>query len=246
MRKVSFEHSRARDLDDLVGGDDAPVKRRPGRPRKGEEVNPPGETTRRRLQREAEKAEDEGFSLSSRDIHRIYGGVSVQWLAKAFRLTRHVVEKKIGDLRPVGVGDYGNPLYNLVDAAAYLVEPRIDMDKFLADIKPDKLPEKLRESFWAAKLKQQRWEEKAGHLWATETVMEVFGEVLMEIRTKLQQIPDRVERLTGLSIEQYRLIRAAVDEVQEEVYDHIVKFSERSRTPNQLGAAREEEVDDLA
>lgn len=243
MKKVSFE--RSKDFDDLIGGEETPPKRRPGRPRKGEEIRPPVKTTRRPPSREIEKAEEDGFSLSSKDIHRIYGGVSVQWLAKAFRLTRHVVEKKIGDLRPIGTGDYGNPLYNLVEAASYLVEPRFDLDAYLADIKPERLPEKLRETVWNAKLKQQRWEEKAGDLWRTETMMAAFGEVLMEIRTKLQQIPDRVERLTGLSIEQYKLIRSAVDEVQEEVYDHIVKFSEGRRTPNQLGEARDEELEEL-
>jgi hypothetical protein len=242
MTKVAFD--RFRDMSELIGGEELPLKRRRGRPRKGEEVNPPG-TYARKKAKVFESQEHEEFSLSSRDVHHLVHGVSVQWLAKAFRLTRHVVQRKLGDLRPVGVGDYGNPLYSLHEAASCLVEPRIDMERFIADIKPDKLPEKLRESFWAAKLKQQRWEEKAGHLWSTETVMEVFGEVLMEIRTKLQQIPDRVERLTGLSIEQYRLIRAAVDEVQEEVYDNIVKFRERRRTPNQLGEAREEEIDDL-
>lgn len=230
-----MKRRKRRDLSELVG-DDGSEKRKVGRPRKADH-----EIIRAR--KPAPESDD--FSLSSRDLHRIYGGVSVQWLAKFFRTTRHVVEKKLGSLRPIGSGDYGNPLYDPIEAVAHLVEPKFDLDEYLSSVKVDKLPEKLRETVWNAKLKQQRWEERAGHLWRTETMMGKFGEVLLGISSKLQQIPDRVERLTGLSIEQYKLIQSAVDEVREEIFEQISIMRDQSKTPNQLGEAREEERDEL-
>ena len=178
---------------------------------------------------------DDKLSFRSQDLHRVAGGVSVQWLAKAFRLTRHVVQKKLGNnVRPIGTGDQGQPLYDLPEAAQYLVEPLMDIKTYLKTAKPDQLPDNLRETVWNSKLKRQRWEEKAQHLWRTEMVMEKFGTVLANIRMRLQQLPDRIERITGLSIEQYRLIRNGVDEIQEEIFAEIVALSEGLNAFNQL------------
>ena len=51
---------------------------------------------------------------------------------------------------------------------------------------------------------------------------------------RFQPIPDRIERVTGLTIEQYRIIRIAIDEVQEEIYNEIIALSKGAKTFNQL------------
>lgn len=192
------------------------------------------------------EAPEDKLSFSSVEAYIANQGVSVVWLAKAFRMTRHAVEKKLKDCRPVARGTYGNPLYDLPEAAAYLVEPKIDLDTYLKNVKPERLPEKLRESVWNSMLKRQRWEEKAAHLWRTETVMSRFAEVLANVRQQLQQIPDKVERLTGLTIEQYKIIRNTIDQVQEEIYQEILALNEGRSTGNQLlseNIANEEDDD---
>lgn len=187
---------------------------------------------------------DDKLSFSSADVHRLSQGVSTQWLAKAFRLTRYVVEKKLVGVAPISTGRYNQPLYDLPTAASYLLPPRVDVKGYLKTAKTSELPEHLREAVWNAKLKSQRWEEKAGHLWRTENVMAFFGEILADVRDKLQLIPDRVERLTGLSIEQYRLIRNTVDEVQEEIYDRIIDISKRTTIQAQIHEEGLAEEDD--
>lgn len=178
---------------------------------------------------------EDKLSFRSQDVHRINGGVSVQWLARAFRTTRHIVNKKLANnVRPIGTGEQGQPLYDLPEAAQYLVEPLVDIKEYLRTAKPDQLPDNLRETVWNSKLKRQRWEEKAQHLWRTEVIMGKFAEVLADVRMRLQQIPDRVERITGLSIEQYRLIRNAIDEVQEEIFSEITALNKGVQTFNQL------------
>lgn len=198
---------------------------------------------RRRMRRDLEDLvgsveedeREEKLSFRSVDVHKVNGGVSVQWLARAFRTTRHLVMKKLGNnVRPIGTGDQGQPLYDLPAAAQYLVEPLVDIKDYIRTAKPDQLPDNLRETVWNSKLKRQRWEEKAQHLWRTEMVMSRFAEVLADARMRLQQIPDRVERITGLSIEQYRLIRNAIDEVQEEIYNEIRALNSGLQSFNQL------------
>lgn len=189
---------------------------------------------------------EDKLSFSSKDLHKIAAGVSVQWLAKAFRMTRHNVGKRIVDLKPMGTGEYGQPLYDLPAAAQLLVEPIVDIKAYLKTAKPSELPENLRETVWNSKLKSQRWEEKAGHLWRTENVMSFFSEILADVRDRLQMIPDKVERLHGLTIENYRLIRHEIDEVQEELHGNILKMAKTTRIKSQLHDERiDRDEDDL-
>lgn len=188
-----------------------------------------------------DRSDDEAQNLTSKDVSAmLLYGVSVQQLARLFRLTRPGVEKKLRNARPIDLGSHGNPLYDLADAAGYLIEPKIDIEEYLSMIKPERLPDHLRETFWNAKLKRQRYEEKAGDLWRTAKVMEVVGELLLDIGNKLNLIPDRIERMTGLNPEQYRLVRSAVDAVREEVFDEAKRLSRGEHVTNQLGEEDEE------
>lgn len=177
----------------------------------------------------------EQISLRTADVHSVVGGVSLPWLMKAFRMGRGTAERKLMGCAPIGQGKHGTPLYDLPEAASFLIKPRVDIEEYIKGIKPDQLPERLREAYWSAKLKSQRWEEKAGQLWRTEKVLERFSEILQSMRVKLQLIPDRVERESGLTPEQHEIIRKIVDGVQDEIYQELVEFARTGKTPNQLG-----------
>lgn len=179
--------------------------------------------------------DDEPLNLKTRDVHSVVGGVSLPWLMKAFRMGRGTVERKLMGCEPIRTGKHGTPIYDLPEAASYLVTPRVDMERYIQSIKPDQLPERLREAYWSAKLKRQRWEEKAGHLWRTEKVLEVFSGVLQSMRTKLQLIPEEIERAAGLSEEQHAVVRSVVDEIQDQIYHELLAAAKNGRTPNQLG-----------
>lgn len=243
---------RERDLDDLLGSVEPP-KRKPGRPRKDESDLARPRRTRapdpiigsvtareRRAMRTAENErpvlDEDRFSTNSRDVHLIANGVSVQWLAKAFGITRDLVGKKLQRCRHIDTGAAGNPLYDLREAASYIVEPKLDIEEYLATIKPDKLPDRLRESFWNARLKEQKFNREAGSLWYTEQVMAFFSEVLQELRDKLQTIPDTVERLAGLDEKQWLMVRNMIDGVQEDLYQTVKKIADGDLTMNQLDA----------
>lgn len=234
---MSPQEDRRRRISDLVGELNTPVKRGPGRPRKVAAV--PVEDAA------AVPVEDDVKSgtLSSKDVSAfLLYGVSVQQLCRIFRMTRQGVENKLRNTRPIELGAHGNPVYDLADAASYLLEPKIDIDEYLQTIKPERLPDHLRETFWNARLKRQRYEENAGDLWRTKKVMEVVGELFLDFSNKLNLIPDLVERQTGFSPEQYRLVRSIVDSIREEMVDDAERLKRGEEVGSQLTDSEEVEL----
>jgi hypothetical protein len=246
---------RRRRISDLVGEADVPVKNKVGRPRKDGSTDPRPPKPKRppgRPRKEVSASQQapvpddddgvESATLSSKDVSEfLLYGVSVQQLCRIFRMTRQGVENKLRNLRPIELGSHGNPVYDLADAASYLIDPAIDIEEYLRGIKPEKLPDHLRETFWNAKLKRQRYEENAGDLWRTKKVMEVVGELLLDFSNKLNLIPDLVERQTGFSPEQYRLVRAIVDGIREEMVDDAERLKRGEEVGSQLTDQEESE-----
>jgi hypothetical protein len=192
----------------------------------------------------AAKPKSEQISLRTSDVHSVVQGVSVPWMMKAFRMGRGAVEKRLAGCPTVGQGKHGTPIYDLPLAASYLVKPRIDWIEALKTLKPDELPEKLRAAYWDAKLKRQRWEEKAGDLWRTVAVLETFGEVFKLLRTSLQLIPEAVDRETGITPEQRTIITRVVDEIQDEMHKSLIRFASQNMT-NNMAAEEADEDEDL-
>lgn len=183
-------------------------------------------------------AENIGEQLSFRtdsEVHGLNGGVSVAWLMKAFRMGRGTLERKMRGCAPIGRGKHGSPLYDLPEVASFIVMPRHAIATYLEDAKPEDLPEKMRDSYWTSKLKQQRYEEKAGDLWRTHKVIETISDVLTDLRSMLQLIPDETHRKSTLSKEQSDALTVVVEAVQQRIYEHIVDLSKNQSTPNQLG-----------
>lgn len=230
-----MEERRLR-ISDLVGEVDVPVKRGRGRPRKNAAVVASQPSV-------PAEPDVESGTLSSKHVSEfLLYGVSVQQLCRMFRMTRQGVENKLRNARPIDLGAHGNPVYDLADAASYLIEPKIDIDEYLQTIKPEKLPDHLRETFWNARLKRQRYEENAGDLWRTKKVMEVVGELFLDFSNKLNLIPDLVERQTGFSPEQYRLVRSIVDSIREEMVDDAERLKRGEEVGSQLTDSEEAEL----
>lgn len=172
---------------------------------------------------------------ASRQLNEILTGVSVTFLMQAFRMERITVRKRLAGLVPIRMGRGNSPLYDFVQAASYLVKPRVDIKEYIRSVKPDDLPPELRREIWDAKLKQQRWEEKAGDLWRTDDVFEVMGEAFKTIKTTVQLWSDNIERATGLSQEQRKLIMDMSDALLDEIHRSLVKQASEKKTLSQLG-----------
>lgn len=140
-----------------------------------------------------------------------FDGMTVPRLAQLFRLDRRTVTEKLRPLRPTGERR-GAPTYYVVDAAPYLVEPIVDIAKYLADVGPGDLPAPLQAQYWNAQNSKLKYKEQSGDLWRTQQVLEVLTGVFRSLTQSLRLLADRIEAQTGLTTEQRAIIEKEISD----------------------------------
>lgn len=185
------------------------------------------------------------FETRISGLAAIAGGVTTTWLAKAFRIPKNKIERYLAGVKPIAEGANGIALYDLPEAAAYIVDPKRDLADYLKTVKPDQLPEKLREVYWNAMLKRQRWEERARHLWRSEDVLVAMSEVFQMIRTTLQILPDDIDRAMTLTPEQRTTLTRVIDGIQDSIHKSLLDYSNGRATPSSLAEVGDEDEEDL-
>lgn len=166
-------------------------------------------------------------------IADVQHGVTVGWLSQVFRMDPTTVKKKLRDCPPINRRK-ASYVYDLKVAAQYLVPPVFDIEQYLKTMKPSDLPTHLQEAYWSGMRKRQIWETEAGHLWRSEKVLEVLGEVFQKIKFAIQLWPDEVERALGLSDEQRRLLIGMGDALQKDIHERLLVMPAARRTPSTL------------
>lgn len=169
-------------------------------------------------------------SFRTRKVHELLQGVSIAWLTRAFGLNRHEVEKRLRNQRPIDTGNTGEPLYDFREAASHLVDPKVDVESYVASLKPDQIPLRWRESYWNAELKRQKWEANAGQLWHTEQVIDALSEVFGTVRTNMQLIPDTLENVLNLDSEERQKVVEVIDGAQDEIHQSLILVSKQRQT----------------
>ena len=161
-------------------------------------------------------------------------GVSVYWLSTVFRMSQQAVRRRLADCPPMKGGRGGSLLYDIREAAAYLVEPKLDMERFLSQMNASDLPPTLQKEVWDAKLKRQTFEERAKDLWRTEDVMATYADTFATIKTTVQLWPDEVERAKGLTNEQRTEMVRLSDLLLDAIYESLCKQAQDKRTPSSI------------
>lgn len=167
------------------------------------------------------------------------GGVTVGWLASVFHMDVETVKRRLSDCPPTnpgkmtGRGVQGRK-YALKDAAPYLVPPKMSHADFLRSIKKSDLPPSMQQTYWSAKLAEQKWMENAGDLWRTQKVREVLGDTFQNLKFTLQLWPDTVRNEVGLSDQQQEILVRLADKLQGELYDALVRQMQDQQTGPQL------------
>lgn len=198
------------DIDDLIGDlDDAP---------KG----PPVVVT------SYKGAEEAGVSLELSDVH---AGVTVTWLASVFGMGINTVHRKLADCPPLKKHK-ATKVYDLRQAAAYLVDPKVDLERYIKTLQPGDMPARLQKDYWDALLKRQKWELEAGQLWRSEDVLAVLGDAFGHIKSSMQLWAVTLERKTGLTTEQRELLTVLCDKLLDSLHEKLVSMPSQKRTPN--------------
>ena len=176
------------------------------------------------------------------DFHRPVG---VTFLMDVFKMERRTVQRRLLNCQPVGYDRGNNPLYDFTQAASHLVKPNwshADLKNYLKSIRVQDLPSHLQDSYWSAKIKQQMWDLRAGNLWRTEDVLDVFGDVFQTIKNTMQLFPENLAENTDLSDDQRARLIEMVDALQGEIHAKLVELPSRRRTLSQAGIEDDDET----
>ncbi len=205
-----------------------------------------GTSTSTRTEMAPYPGEGEPLPPPSMDLVDVYGGVSANWLAQIFGSDVKTIKKKLARAEGVrvGTGRANTPLYNIAAASAYLVKPKIDLIQYVKGLRPNDLPPILNDSYWAAMLKRQKWQENAGDLWRTEDVIAVFGDVAFMIKTTAQLWVEDLDRMHGLSPEMRATVTQQVDKLLQQVHEQMIELPRARHTRSSVaeeGAIPEEQ-----
>jgi hypothetical protein len=158
------------------------------------------------------------------DSRVVLGGVSITWLATVFRMDKNVVKKKIAECPVLRMERGDRPLFDLKLVLPYFVPPAVrDLTEFIKRMNKDDLPLYMRNEFWDAQLKQQKYEENAGDLWRTEDVSDTLTEIFKLINDTLRMWPDTIEITNGLTDEQRKTLEYATDSLKSEMHRKLTE-----------------------
>ena len=172
----------------------------------------------------------------------IYQGVSVPQLRAIFNLKDEDVMRRLGDLPPVGTGRQNNPVYNLAQAAARIVRPRITpeaIDAYMRTANPANLPPMVSKHYWEGLRTRERYREEVDELWYTEDVMRLLSETFQTIRTTLVLLPDAMRGREDMTEAQFRFVQGVVDDTIEDLRVRLVDPVKPSRAEGRTGAWEE-------
>jgi hypothetical protein len=165
------------------------------------------------------------MSTESTGLHKrraeLASGLPVTELATLFRTNRQNVRKKLAGVKPIG-DRAGDPVYDIYDAAQVLVKPNVDLAEYIKTMRPNDVPPALQKQFWDGQLGRQKFEELAGNLWRTEKVQLAMADLLKIVRQQIQLMSDTVERETGLTEEQRKIIFGISDNVQDSLHKAVL------------------------
>jgi hypothetical protein len=126
-------------------------------------------------------------------------------------------------------------LYKLKTAAKRLVQPDDeDIERVLKSIRPTDLPPRLIDTFWAAKLKKQAYEENAKALWKSEDVEEAFGKIFIAFRNAVTLWAENVEREVGVTDGQREVLLKLSDDLMKIIHEQIMEMKEETDNAHTL------------
>lgn len=162
--------------------------------------------------------------------------VGISWLAAAFRMDRATAHKRLESCPAAAQGTNGQRLYDFVEAASYLVKPKMDFDAVMRSVRREDLPPFLQKTYWDAKNGELRYSRQAGDMWHTQDVVDALGEAFTHLKTSIQLFPETLERTAGLNEEQRKILTQLTDALQDEMHSKLVGMSKSRKTESVLNS----------
>lgn len=213
--------SYADDIEDLLG--------EPGRPTHDPVTGRPSSRKLNRTSGKLEETMKRRQMESGRAADNVMNGVSVPWLSRVFGIDPVTCRKRLVGC-PAKQQRTSGHIYDLAEAAQYLVKPKIDPQEFLKRMKQADLPPQLQEAYWSAVLKRQKVEENAGDLWRTSDVFDLMSDVLKTVREATQLFPTTLERKSNLTPAQQASLTQMLDELQGNIHGDLLRLAANRKT----------------
>jgi hypothetical protein len=129
-----------------------------------------------------------------------------------------------------GRGKSSIPKYDFLTAMSYLINPRIDVESWLASKNNATLPPYINKMFWDSAMQRMRVMKAAGDLWHTEDVMVVFGRAAMLIKEEVKMWIEDLPEKDALTDEQYTALLDAGNRLVASIREKLVEMPTTSLT----------------
>lgn len=179
-------------------------------------------------------------SYDEETLAAIYRGVTQDQLMRIFKMDHRTIKKKLFEsgVKPVGKSANNADIYAIHEIAPYLVKPVFDVETYIKQMNHNDLPKHLTKEFWAGLRSKQDYEERAGHLWRTEKVVEKVGELMKLVKMSTLLMNDAVERQTELSDRQRAIIKelshGMLADLMNRINEHFQEPSEDVQLPQAI------------
>lgn len=190
-----------------------------------------GDTPRVRAGDQLEKLVRRSRNYSTQSTtDEVVDGVTAEWLARVFDVPVHKTRARLVQCSPcrvVGTTRY----YRLADVHNYVHPPTDrELDWFTRNIKPEQLPEKVRSSFWIAKIKRLAYLNAAGQVFSADAVRTLFVGVFKTLRTTVEMWVDTVAENAEMTTEQRTILDQCVAGLLRDMHVNVTGFLASQKT----------------
>lgn len=159
---------------------------------------------------------------SQEHIQALCDGVTMSDLAIIFHMDRRNCSEKIRNLKPSMIRD-GHPVYRIDEASRHLMDPLVDIEAYIKQLRPNDLPPLLLKEFWAGQLNKQKFDLNDANLWPTSDVMAVLADTFKKLKTGILLFADTIEAKSDLTDKQRKLINELSDGLLVELHRTLVE-----------------------
>jgi len=182
--------------------------------------------------------------LKTSHVHELQRGVTINWLMQAFGMNRRQVLSRLANCPVLRAGQNGTKVFDFRIACQYLVDPKINVKKYIDNLDPKELPENLRSEYWSARIKEQKARLNAEGLWLTQDVQAAFAEVFKMVKETVTLWTDTVDESTGLTAEQVEIVDRLGRALLNDIDQTVQTYTKQGRTRSQIQEF--DEVDDVS
>lgn len=193
---------------DILFDDEPPAPRRRGRPTREEAQRRLAESVKQTLPHYSEFRKP----------------VGVTFLANIFGKQPKQLQKMLEKCPIHSFGKGSAPLYDFLTALSYLVNPKGDIESFLAQKNTANLPPYINKMWWDSAAQRNRVLVDANDLWHTEDVLVLNGRLVNLIRSQVRMWIEDLPDKDLLSTAQYNSLVDSTNQLLDDVREMMLKL----------------------